>query len=73
MKNIRLLEDRIERAAQRLRQLTEEKKGLEAELVALKRELNERPANAPTEEAWIEERSEMVRSIEETLDELRAE
>ncbi len=72
MKNIRLLEDRVSRVVQRLRQLTEEKKGLEDELEALRRELDSRPAGGESEEAWMAERSEMVRSIEETLAELRA-
>jgi len=72
MKNIRLLEERVSRVAQRLRQLMEEKKGLETELEALRQELNDRPAGGPSEAAWMTERSEMVRSIEETLAELRA-
>jgi len=73
MKNIRLLEDRVSRVVQRLRQLREEKKGLESELEALRLELNARPAGEASEQAWMVERSEMVRSIEETLTELRAE
>ena len=72
MKNIRVLEDRVSRVVQRLRQLTEEKKGLETELEALRQELNVRPAGRASEQAWMTERSEMVRSIEETLAELRA-
>ncbi len=73
MKNIRLLEDRVSRVARRLRQLTEEKKGLESELEALRRELDARPAGDVSDQAWQAERTEMVRSIEETLAELRAE
>ncbi len=73
MKNIRLLEDRVSRVVQRLRQLTEEKKGLESELEALRQELDARPTGVASDEAWKTERSEMVRSIEETLAELRAE
>jgi len=73
MKNIRLLEDRVSRVVQRLQQLTEEKKGLESELEALRQELEARPTGAASEEAWTVQRSEMVRSIEETLAELRAE
>lgn len=73
MKNIRLLEDRVSRAANRLRELTEEKKALESELRELRSELESRPAGEASEEAWMAERSEMVRSIEETLAELRAE
>ncbi len=73
MKNIRLVEERVSRVGQRLRQLTDEKKGLESELEALRQELNARPAGGASEEAWMTERSEMVRSIEETLAELRAE
>ena len=73
MKNIRLLEDRVSRAANRLRELTEEKKELESELRELRRELKSRPDGEASEEAWMAERSEMVRSIEETLAELRAE
>ena len=73
MKNIRLLEDRVSRVVQRLRQLTETKKGLESELEALRQELNTRPAGGASEQAWMTERTEMVRSIEETLAELRAE
>jgi hypothetical protein len=73
MKNIRLLEDRVSRAVQRLRQLGEEKKGLESELEALRRELHARPTGEASEEAWMVERSEMLRCIEETLAELRAE
>ena len=73
MKNIRLLEDRVSRVVQRLRQLTEEKKGLESELAALRRELDTRPTGDASDQAWKIERSEMVRSIEETLAELRAE
>jgi len=72
MKNIRLLEDRVSGVAQRLRQLTQEKRGLETELEALRQELNDRPAGGPSEEAWMTERSAVVRSIEETLAELRA-
>ena len=73
MKNIRLLEDRVSRAVQRLRQLGKEKRGLESELEVLRRELDARPAGKASEEAWMVERSEMVRCIEETLAELRAE
>ncbi len=73
MKNIRLVEERVSRVVQRLRQLTETKKGLESELEALRQELNTRPADGASEQAWMTERSEMVRSIEETLAELRAE
>jgi hypothetical protein len=73
MKNIRLLEDRVSRVAERLQQLTDEKKGLESELEALRRELDARPEGDGSDEAWKTERSEMVRSIEETLAELRAE
>ena len=73
MKNIRLLEDRVSRVVRRLRQLTEEKKGLESELEALRRELDTRPAADVSDQAWQAERTEMVRSIEETLAELRAE
>jgi hypothetical protein len=73
MKNIRLLEDRVSRVAERLQQLTEEKKGLESELEALRQELDARPAGGASDQAWKTERSEMVRTIEETLAELRAE
>jgi hypothetical protein len=73
MKNIRLLEDRVSRVVQRLWQLTEKKKGLESELEALRQELDARPAGDASDQAWKTERSEMVRSIEETLAELRAE
>ncbi len=73
MKNIRLVEERVSRVVERLRQLTQEKKGLESELEALRQELNARPVGGGSEEAWMTERSEMVRSIEETLAELRAE
>ena len=73
MKNIRILEDRVSRVAQRLQQLTDEKKGLESELEVLRQELDTRPAGAATDQAWKAERSEMVRHIEETLAELRAE
>ena len=73
MKNIRLLEDRVSRVVQRLQQLTEEKKGLQSELEALRQELDARPAGVASDEAWKTERSEMVRSIEETLAELRVE
>jgi hypothetical protein len=72
MKNIRLLEDRVTRAAQRIRQLAEEKKGLESELEALRRELAGRPAPDSNGELWTAERADMVRTIEETLAELRA-
>ncbi len=71
MKNIRLVEERVSRVVERLRQLTEEKKGLESELEALRQDLDVRPAGGAS--AWTTERSEMVRSIEETLAELRAE
>ena len=73
MKNIRILEDRVSRVAERLQQLTEEKKGLESELEALRQELDARPAGGASDQAWKTERSEMVRTIEETLAELRAE
>jgi hypothetical protein len=72
MKNIRLLEDRVTRAAQRIRQLAEEKKGLESELEALRRELADRPDPDTNGEAWAAERAEMAKAIEETLAELRA-
>jgi len=72
MKNIRLLEDRVTRAAQRIRQFAEEKKGLESELEALRRELADRPAPDSNGEAWMTERANMARAIEETLAELRA-
>ena len=71
MKNIRLLEDRVTRAVLRLRELSEEKRNLEAELESLRSELDARP-EATTEEAWQLERSEMARAIETTLAELRA-
>lgn len=71
MKNIRLVEERVSRVVERLQQLTEEKKGLESELEALRQDLDARPAGGAS--AWMTERSEMVRSIEETLAELRAE
>ncbi len=73
MKNIRLLEDRVSKVVQRLRQLTETKKGLESELEALRQELDARTAGVASEQSCKTERSEMVRSIEETLAELRAE
>jgi hypothetical protein len=73
MKNVRLLEERVSCAVRRLRQLAEEKKGLEAELEELRRELAVRPSDASTEEGWKAERVDIARSIEETLAELRAE
>ena len=73
MKNVRMLEDRVSRAVGRLRQLAEEKKGLEAELEELRQELASRPSEEGTEEGWKAERMEIARSIEETLAELRAE
>ncbi len=72
MKNIRLLEERVSRAAQQLRQLTDEKKGLETELEALRRELDDRPPTETSEETWRGERAEAIRAIEETLAEIRA-
>lgn len=71
MKNLRLLEDRVSRAAQELRRLAEEKKGLEAQLEAQSRELDARPDPDAGEEAWRVERAQAARDIEETLAELR--
>lgn len=71
MKNIRLLEDRVQRVIARLESLSEEKKALEAELAAVRAELQSRPADGD-EENWVAERTELVQSLEETLSELRA-
>ena len=72
MKNIRLLEDRVSRVVQRLRQLIEEKKGLESELGALHQELDSRPAPDDNGDRWTTERAAVARDIEQTLAELRA-
>ena len=71
MKNIRLLEDRIQRVIARLEALANEKKALEAELGQVRAELQSRPADGE-EDAWVAERTELVQSLEETLSDLRA-
>ena len=72
MKNIRLLEDRVTRAASRLRELNAEKRELEQELEQLREQLDAVPTDADAQ-AWMQERSEIVGSLQQTLAELREE
>lgn len=77
MKNIRLLEDRVSKAIKRLRQLSGERRRLEEELRALRRQAEglekEAPrGEAPGDETWKAERARVVAAIRETLQELRA-
>jgi len=77
--NIKLLEERVFRAVGRLRELSAERKGLEEELRALRRQLESLEQGGPAgpdpkkdkDEAWRSRRSEAISVIRETLAELR--
>jgi len=77
--NIKLLEERVLRAVGRLRELSAERKGLEEELRALRRQLESAGQGGPAgpdpenenEEGWRSRRAEAISAIRETLAELR--
>jgi predicted nucleic acid-binding Zn-ribbon protein len=81
--NIKLLEDRVRRAAERLKEMSAERKGLERKVQTLqtrlesvekKRSADETAAAASGEgsNGWPEQREEIVAALKETIAELRA-
>jgi hypothetical protein len=75
MKNIRLLEKRVQQAVERLRQLTEERGRLDEEIRDLRRQLDEAletGATAGEAQAWERQRAEVAAVVRETLSELAA-
>lgn len=76
-KNIRLLEDLVDRAIDRLKALSAEREGLRRETEGLRRDLAQAGATgAPAEmgaTAWKAEREQVVAVLRETLRELRGE
>ena len=72
--NIRLLEDRVSRAAERLRRLSGEREGLERENRTLRDEIATRPdpaQGAPDHQALPVASAEIVSVLREALAELR--
>lgn len=75
--NIKLLEERVFRLVDRLRELSAERKGLEEELRVLRERLENPEQVGPAdsdpkqEEAWRARRAEAISVIRETLAELR--
>ena len=73
-KNIRLMENLVSRAVKRLEQLTAERKALQDELAAVRRELEDSaPAEASGDgdEEWRSRRDQAVSLIQKTLAEIR--
>jgi len=78
MRNIRLLEQRVKQAVERLQEVSTERERLEEELRTLRTELESRENEAsagpgPREAEWLDRRGEAVSLIRETLTELRPE
>ncbi len=77
---IRLLEDRVRRAAARLKQLAGERSELEAEIRTLQRRIDELERAAAREQAsedgdspWLAERARVIAELKEAAAELRGE
>jgi len=73
--DIRLLEDRVQRAAARLRELSSERRRLESELVALRERLEAGgpgPASASDDpRRWPVQRVDVVATLRETIEQLQ--
>ncbi len=72
--NTRLLEDLVTKAVDRLKELTEDRDRLEAEVRALKVRLDEMESErrSPAEEAaWVAQRAETLGALRDTISELR--
>ncbi len=72
--NTRLLEDLVTKAVDRLKELTEDRDRLEAEVRALKVRLNELETErrSPKEEpAWVAQRADTLGVLRDTISELR--
>jgi len=81
--NIKLLEDRVRRAAERLKETSTERKRLEKKVQTLQTRLEslekKRSADEPPDAArgagsngWPDQREEIVAALKETIAELRA-
>ena len=72
--NTRILEDRVQRAAARLRELASERRRLEAEMLALRQrvELTESGGPAPSDDPrrWPVQRMDVLATVRETIQRL---
>jgi hypothetical protein len=77
-KNIKLLEERVIKAADRLRELSAERNKLESELKSLRQRLEGVETGGTAgidnrEEVWRNQKEEAINAIRQTLAELRGE
>lgn len=70
-RNIKILEERVSRAADRLRELADERTRLEDEVRTLRERISALEGQPAEGEAWQGERDQVIASIHQTLDELR--
>ena len=76
--NIRLLEDRVQRAAARLRELSSERRRLSAELLALRERLERLESGGPEPGStnddvrrWPAQRLDVLATLHETIEQLQ--
>ena len=76
--NIRLLEDRVQRAAARLRELSSERRRLSAELLALRERLERLESGGPEPGStnddvrrWPAQRLDVLATLRETIEQLQ--
>lgn len=76
--NVRLLEDRVQRAAARLRELSSERRRLSAELLALRERLERLESGGPESgntnddaRRWPAQRLDVMATLRETIEQLR--
>ena len=68
---IKILEDRVQRAVARIRELSAERSGLERDLEAARARLDSAASSRPSEESWRQEREQLVGALQEVVAELR--
>ena len=76
--NVRLLEDRVQRAAARLRELSSERRRLSAELLALRERLERLESGGPDAGStnddvrqWPTQRLDVLVTLRETIEQLQ--
>lgn len=76
MRNLRLLEKRVQQAVERLKRLSEERRRLEDELQELRGQLEQMQQAIPTtddgQQEWAGQRAQIATLVRQTLSELTA-